>query len=346
MFLNKALKSKEFEESLKDNQKTREISDFIGHVLTDLNYFFENSFHNFKNIKEEMLKMQLNPNQETVEGEDDSKTKIEKMKDQCKMYLDLGRVNLTLLSHFIRLVPQEFNTPEWSKQTAHVINLYADRMSSKKYKEYRFHGIQDLGLKPLKFIATLIEIYTQLGGMESIMKEIVSDERSFSRKTMIDIGSTAFDKKLVPDQILKRFEEVILTLDELEEEYKNIQKIIGDEYPDEFTCGLTYELMKDPVRLKTSDIVVDRKNIEKQITLNGEIDPFNRTTLKRSDLIPLPELKAQLDNWLEGKMKIYREKYGKKKKKQGTLFEKQQDIYANESDQNDKGGNAFYQGML
>ena len=343
-FLNKALKETHFQESLKDNQQTEQLSEFIGHVLTDLNFFLEDSFDKFYKIKEEMQKLRLNPNPQLEEGEDDPKAKIEKLKSQCQVHLDLGRANLTLLSLLISIIPKEFGTAEWSKQTACVINLYADKMSSKKYKQYQFNGIQELGLKPLKFIKTLIEIYTHLGKVGACLKAIVADERCYSRDTLIDIGSTAFNKNLVSSEVLKKFEDMIHVLDEIEEEQKNLNEIIGDDYPDEFTCGLTYELMKDPVKLKTSDIIVERKNIEKQITLNGEIDPFNRTTLKKEDLVPQVELKAQIEAWMEEKMKIYRAKYGKKKKKAGVLLEKKNDVYGNHGD--DEDSNAFYNPML
>ena len=124
-FLNKALKETHFQESLRDNRQTDQLSEFIGHVLTDLNFFLEDSFDKFYKIREEMQKIRMNPNRKLEEGEEDPKAKIEKLKSQCQVHLDLGRANLTLLSLLIGLIPKEFGTPEWSKQTASVINLYA-----------------------------------------------------------------------------------------------------------------------------------------------------------------------------------------------------------------------------
>ena len=42
--------------------------------------------------------------------------------------------------------------------------------------------------------------------------------------------------------------------------------------------------MSDPVRLPTSNIVMDRKHILRQL-LNKSEDPFNRKELKEADLI-------------------------------------------------------------
>lgn len=344
-FLNKAFQEKDFQESLQDNCQTQELSNFIGHVLTDLNFFLEDTFENFYKIKEEMQKLRMNPNQQNEDNEDNPRAKIEKLKSQCQVNLDLGRANLNMLSHLIRLVPKEFGNAQWCTQTATVINLYANKMSSKNYKQYQFQGIQELGLKPLKFISTLIEIYAHFENVDPLLKEVAADERSYSREMLIDIGSTAHHKKLLPQETLKAFERVINKLDEIQEEQKNLLEIIGNDYPERFNCGLTYDIMKDPVKLKTSDVIVDRRTIEKQIVLNGEVDPFNRTTLKKSDLVPQVKLKAEIDAWMEQKIKLYRAKYGKKKKATGTLLEKNNDVYGNHEN-NDDDGNAFYKNMM
>jgi hypothetical protein len=54
--------------------------------------------------------------------------------------------------------------------------------------------------------------------------------------------------------------------------------------------------MKDPVKLPSSDLVVDRSSI-KMVLLDKEEDPWTRKPLKESDLIPLPELKLEIEKW-------------------------------------------------
>ena len=46
--------------------------------------------------------------------------------------------------------------------------------------------------------------------------------------------------------------------------------------PDKFNCGLTYEFMKHPVQLPSSDLVVDLGAIKQHIILNGPYDPYTR----------------------------------------------------------------------
>ena len=243
------------------------------------------------------------------------------------------------------ILPKEFGKSKWAKQTASVINLYAFKMSSKSYAQYRFNGISELGFKPLKFIKTLIELYVNLSEVAPLVEEIVADERSYSRDTLIDIGSTSYKKNLLSENILDKFENLINELEIIEDEQKKMKEIIGDNYPDEFTCGLTYDLMKDPVKLRTSDIIVDRKAIEKQMTISGEFDPYNRKTMTKADLIPQTELKAKIKAWMNDKMKIYYQKYGKSKKKQiNRLKNSNNDVYEAEDDNDDD--NAFYKPLM
>ena len=60
-FLIKALQEKEFIEGLEKNQGTKQISDFIGHLIADLNYYLEDVFHKFDLIKEEIPKIAITP---------------------------------------------------------------------------------------------------------------------------------------------------------------------------------------------------------------------------------------------------------------------------------------------
>ena len=56
--------------------------------------------------------------------------------------------------------------------------------------------------------------------------------------------------------------------------------------------------MEDPVRIPTSDLIVERKAIKQHLILNGNFDPYNRQELKEEDLEELPDLKNKITEWL------------------------------------------------
>ena len=59
--------------------------------------------------------------------------------------------------------------------------------------------------------------------------------------------------------------------------------------------------MNDPVILPSSKVVVDRTTIETQL-INDPVDPYNRSPLKKEDLIPNEELKKKIEEYKEKKV--------------------------------------------
>jgi len=90
----------------------------------------------------------------------------------------------------------------------------------------------------------------------------------------------------------------------------DLDKLLSDA-PEEYLDPLLLTLMEDPVLLTTSNNIVDRATIMTQL-LNDPIDPFNRAALSMADVKPCPELKAEIDAWVEGKKRGLREEMAKK----------------------------------
>jgi len=74
-----------------------------------------------------------------------------------------------------------------------------------------------------------------------------------------------------------------------------------DDAPSEFMDPLLDTLMRDPVRLPTSNTIVDRATIAQHL-LNVDTDPFNRQLLNIGMVEPVPELKQRIQAWLEAKI--------------------------------------------
>eukprot|EP01031_Cornospumella_fuschlensis_P026243 gene26243-31702_t len=90
-------------------------------------------------------------------------------------------------------------------------------------------------------------------------------------------------------------------VEQLRSLYDNVQKCRADvvdlnslveDAPFDFMDPLLDTLMRDPVRLPTSNTIVDRTTIAQHL-LNVEIDPFNRKPLTIDMVEPVPELKQR-----------------------------------------------------
>ena len=91
-------------------------------------------------------------------------------------------------------------------------------------------------------------------------------------------------------------------MDNLRKQEKIIksQEINYDDAPQEYLDALTFLIMIDPVKLPKSQVILDRKTIETHL-LSDQTDPFNRDPLSKEMLIPFPELKAKIQNYMQKK---------------------------------------------
>ena len=67
--------------------------------------------------------------------------------------------------------------------------------------------------------------------------------------------------------------------------------------PEEFLDPILNVLMKDPVILPDSKVTLDRRTIQRHLSISST-DPFSRQQLSEADLIENAELKKSIENWL------------------------------------------------
>lgn len=259
-FLLTALKRPSYIEAFRQCEDTKEGTDFLGHLIVDLNFFLEDVFENLEKIQKLQSEDHQQHMQDIQEMESQVNQNASEIKSTAKNHLKFGRTYFRLFEEIAQIDYKFFENTHWVAKVANLINFYSERMSTKSYKKYKFSGINELGLKPLQFITSLINIYYYLSKSSKIKAEIVNDERSYSKEVLRDIGMTAYNKHLVSGDVLDAFENLIFDLDYLKEEKDIYNKIISD-CPDKFNCGLTYELMKEPVLLPSSKLVVDKSAI-------------------------------------------------------------------------------------
>ncbi|KAL0377574.1 UNVERIFIED_CONTAM: putative ubiquitin conjugation factor E4 [Sesamum radiatum] len=80
-------------------------------------------------------------------------------------------------------------------------------------------------------------------------------------------------------------------------EAMDAEAALGD-IPDEFLDPIQYTLMRDPVILPSSKVIVDRPVIQRHL-LSDSTDPFNRSHLTADMLIPDVELKARIEEFVK-----------------------------------------------
>lgn len=81
---------------------------------------------------------------------------------------------------------------------------------------------------------------------------------------------------------------------------EDVEALLGD-IPDEFLDPLLSTLMKDPVQLPSSGVIIDRPTIERHL-LTDQHDPFNRQPLTADKLVPRPDIKQKIEAFVSAKL--------------------------------------------
>lgn len=144
-------------------------------------------------------------------------------------------------------------------------------------------------------------IYINITNQDSLLEEIVNDGRSYSDDLIMDLGRTAFKKKLLEAHKFEDLQVLITRLAKIQIQAQNWNNI-EESAPDEFMCELMSTLMSDPVKMPLGGQVIDRATVKKLILSNGEKDPFSNTPLTMKDLVEMPELKKKITEWVDGKL--------------------------------------------
>lgn len=273
-------------------------------LLNDVNYLIDEVITRFSDIKTyQDLKDDTEKwnamSEEEKSSEDGKFAENDRLvKPEIKMLNSSLKFLVTMCSYlqkyFLRLKLAE----RLAVSLNYCLNQFTSKSSNLKIKnkaEYEF--------SPSLILVSLIKIYICFIEYEEFLQFVVTDEANYKydnfllalkiknskSKVKVDyITSEQFDNFV--DNVLKK----------AEEKFKK-ETISYDDAPEEFVDPITAELMNDPVILPSSKVVVDRTTIETQL-INDPVDPYNRSPLKKEDLIPNEELKKKIEEYKEKKM--------------------------------------------
>ena len=133
-----------------------------------------------------------------------------------------------------------------------------------------------------------MQVYVNMWGQAEFVKAVTQDPRAF-KPQVLKRAATLASNSIFSTYI----DSVATTPTKIEGEEE-------EEVPEEFLDQLMFTVMEDPVMLPSSKAIVDRGTIVAHL-LNNETDPFNRSPLTLDQLIPLPELKAKIQKFLDEK---------------------------------------------
>ena len=306
-----------FEENIRayTEKYPEESRKMVNNLLNDLIYLNDECIENLKAIKkyEDLLSDKERYNNMSAENKKFEEQRFNEKDRIVRAEIKLFNVSLKFLLSLTKVLQVFFIKNEFITNLAGFLNYSLNIFASPLGNELKLKNLSDYDFNPKFILGGLLSVYSAFYDKIEFIECVVKDERSYKyanferAKNLVENSG-----KIIIDTT--DFTNYLSFFDKLKEEEKKIkeEEINYDDAPEEFCDALTALLMTDPVKLPKSQVIVDRKTIETHL-LSDQTDPFNRSPLTKDMLIPCPELKAKIDEYIKKK---------KQEKKQKMLVEK------------------------
>ena len=294
-----------FEENIKTytDKYPEDSKKMINNLLNDLIYLNDECIINLKDIKryEDLVDDKEHFNSLSEEMKKLEESRFQEKDRMVRAEIKLFNVSLKFLVSLTRLLQTFFIKNGFITNLAGFLNYSLNYFASPLGNELKLKNLNDYSFNPKFILGALLTVYSAFYDKEEFLIVVIKDERSykyanFSRAKRL-VESTG--KIEIENTDFNNFLKFVEKLKENERKIKE-EEINYDDAPEEFCDVLTTLLMNDPVKLPHSNVILDRKTIETHL-LSDPTDPFNRTPLTKEMLIPCPELKARIQEYINKK---------------------------------------------
>ncbi|ONH75220.1 E4 ubiquitin-protein ligase UFD2 [Pichia kudriavzevii] len=279
---------------------------FVARMLNDTTYLLDESLNhliNIHNYQKELHRRAKGFQPETPDTDEELTKKLQDSERMAKSYVQLSNKTITLFNLFTKETPKSFTIVEIVDRLAGMLNYNLVVLVGPRYNELKVEEPEKYQFDPKELLLQLCSIFLNLSIEREFVEAVARDLRSFEPDNFIKAINILKKNYKIPNEyfekhLLKFVEDAknIKTADEEEE-------LELGEVPDEFLDPLMFTLMKDPVRLPSSKISMDRSVLKAHL-MNDPTDPFNRMPLKMEDVTDDIELKTKIAQWIQEKKSL------------------------------------------
>lgn len=273
---------------------------FLNFLINDSIYLLDESLNKILELKELEAEMsntvewEQRPAQERQE-----RTRLfHSQENIIRIDMKLANEDVSMLAFTSEQITAPFLLPEMVERVASMLNYFLLQLVGPQRKSLTLKDPEKYEFRPKQLLKQIVYIYVHLakGDTENIFPAAISkDGRSYNEQ----LFSAAADvlRRIGEDgRVIQEFIELGGKAKVAASEAMDTEAALG-EIPDEFLDPIQYTLMKDPVTLPSSGIIIDRPVIQRHL-LSDATDPFNRSHLTADMLIPNTELKARIEEFV------------------------------------------------
>eukprot|EP00917_Polyrhabdina_sp_WS-2016_P009000 GHVP01020077.1.p1 GENE.GHVP01020077.1~~GHVP01020077.1.p1 ORF type:complete len:789 (-),score=131.27 GHVP01020077.1:964-3330(-) len=147
--------------------------------------------------------------------------------------------------------------------------------------------------KKKEILKGILSIFGNLQSTGTVFASLIAEDEQYNRENMNKTLRIIRDNQLENEAYISRFKGFLDTVDKIID-----KNVVMEEIPENYLDPVMYTIMRDPVKLPTSGITMDRKVIS-GFLLEDNRDPFNRKELKVEDLTDDIELREEIKRYLE-----------------------------------------------
>ncbi|KAJ2148819.1 Ubiquitin conjugation factor E4 [Coemansia sp. RSA 564] len=298
----------------------RVIEEFVTRLMTDTTYLLDESLSKLAVIRD-IEKRQPTAEAPAAEGNDsDDASRLDDAESRARSLVSLANETVHMLAFLSRLVPRPFQASEVVSRLAAMLNYNLQQLAGPKCSSLKVQDMQKYSFNPRVLLSELTSVYVHLGlptgkqqpaaalieeteAIDRFVMAVAEDDRSYSQALFDKALYILEQRSLKNAQSLTRLREFALKCQGAKVDSRAML-FLENEAPDHYLDPLLASLMTNPVRLPTSDNVMELSAIKGQL-LSDPRDPFNRAPLSVDMLEPLPELKREIAEWRERKLAEY-----------------------------------------
>lgn len=217
---------------------------------------------------------------------DDLVQTLRQTENSTPFHTIMGLDHIELMRDLTATTREPFVTGEIVDRLAATLDENLATLVGPKMSELKVADPDRFKFKPKKLLAALAQVYLNLAPEGDFIRAVANDGRSYSKELFERFARTLKNRAIMTDAEVAG---VVAFAQKVEDMRATIMIEDEREIPDEFLDplmstrellqlvgenALTFQVMKDPVILPVSRVVIDRATI-RTVLLSKELDPFN-----------------------------------------------------------------------
>ncbi|PIA62963.1 hypothetical protein AQUCO_00200763v1 [Aquilegia coerulea] len=273
---------------------------YLNFLINDSIYLLDESLNKILELKEMEAEMSNSAEwgRRTAQERQERTRQFHSQENIIRIDMKLAMEDVGMLAFTSEEITAPFLLPEMVERVANMLNYFLLQLAGPQRKSLSLKDPEKYEFRPKELLKQIVRIYIHLarGDRENIFPAAISrDGRSYNEQLFTaaaDILRRIGEDGRVIHEFVKLGEKAKAAASEA----MDAEAALG-EIPDEFLDPIQYTLMKDPVILPSSRIIIDRPVIQRHL-LSDSSDPFNRSHLTQDMLIPNGELKARIEEFV------------------------------------------------